>query len=148
MICLYLYEYLLLWDIPYIIGNELMSTFQCKFNHVNQSSCSWDINKWRFYSYWWPDILIVCCCFCTSHICADSPHSGLFSATLFMKISLLVMEIQAEWSLWHRDHYQIRVRWYHDNSSFWYENNIIKDICLLKGFCNYFRSNGLISVFY
>ena len=77
MIWLYLYKYLLLWDIPYIIGNGLMSAFQHKFDCVNPSSRSWDISKWRFYSYWWSDILVVCCCFCTSHICADSLHLGL-----------------------------------------------------------------------
>ena len=68
MICLYLYEYLLLWDILYIIGNSLMNTFQCKFDCVNLSSHSWDISKQRFYSYWWSDISVVCCDFCTSCI--------------------------------------------------------------------------------
>ena len=102
MICLYLYEYLLLCNIPYIIGNSLISTFQCKFDCVNLSSHSWDISKQRFYSYWWSNILVVCCCFCTFHICADSLHLGLFSATYFVKSSLLVVEIQAEWSLWHQ----------------------------------------------
>ena len=101
MICLYLYQYLLLWDTSYIIGNHLMTTFQCKFNHVNQFSCSWDISRWSFYSYWWPDILVVYCYFCTFHIYTDSPHLGLSSATWFVKISLLVVKIQAEWSLWH-----------------------------------------------
>ena len=43
MICLYLYQYLLLWDVSYIIVNELMSTFQHKFNHVNLFSCSYEI---------------------------------------------------------------------------------------------------------
>ena len=27
-------------NIPYIVGNSLMSTFQCKFDHVNPSSYS------------------------------------------------------------------------------------------------------------
>jgi len=27
-------------NIPYIVGNSLMSTFQCKFDHVNPSSHS------------------------------------------------------------------------------------------------------------
>ena len=60
-----------------------MSTFQCKFDCVNPSSHSWDISKWRFYSYWWPDISVVCCCLCTSHICTNSP---LFSATYLWKL--------------------------------------------------------------
>ena len=55
-----------------------MSTFQCNFDHANLSSHSWDISKWRFYSYWWPDILVVCCHFYTSCICADSSHLGLY----------------------------------------------------------------------
>ena len=102
MICLYLYQYLLLWDASYIVGNGLMSTSQHKFNRVNLFSCSWDISRRSFYSYWWPDISVICCHFCTSRICADSPYLGLSSATLFVKIGLLVVEIQAEWSLWHR----------------------------------------------
>ena len=100
MICLYLYEYLLLCNILYIIGNGLISIFQHKFDHMNLSSHSWDISKWRFYSYWWPDILVVCCYFYIFHICADSPHMGLSSTTYFVKINSLVVEIQAEWSLW------------------------------------------------
>jgi len=43
-ICLYLYKYLLLWDIPYIIRNHLISTFQYKFNYTNPFSHSWDIS--------------------------------------------------------------------------------------------------------
>jgi len=81
LICLYLYEYLLLWDIPYIVGNSLMSAFQCKFDCVNPSSHLWDISRQNFYSCWWHDISVVCCHFCTSCIFADSPHSGLSSAT-------------------------------------------------------------------
>ena len=81
LICLYLYKYLSLWNIPYIIGNGLMSTFQHKFNHANLSSYLWDISKQRFYSYWWSDILVVCCCFYTSCICTDSPHLELYEAT-------------------------------------------------------------------
>jgi len=100
LICLYLYEFLLLWDIPYIIGNNLMSTFQCKLDCANLSNHSWDINKQRFYSYWWPDILVVCCHFCTFYICADSPHLRLYSTTWYVKISPLVVKIQAKWSLW------------------------------------------------
>ena len=57
------------FEIYYIIGNSLMSTFQYKFDCVNLSSYSWDINKWRFYSYWWPNISVICCCFCISCIC-------------------------------------------------------------------------------
>ena len=102
MICLYLYQYLSLWDASYIVGNELMCTSQCKFNRVNPFSCSWDISRWSFYSYWWPDISVICCCFCTSRTCADSSHSGLSRATWFVKIGPLVVEIQAEWSLWQR----------------------------------------------
>jgi len=45
LICLYLYQYLLLWDISYIVGNGLMSTFQFKFNCVNPFSYSWDISR-------------------------------------------------------------------------------------------------------
>ena len=101
MICLYLYQYLSLWDVSYIIENGLMSTSQCKFNCANLFSCSWDISRQSFYSYWCPDISVICCCFYTSHICADSPHLGLSSITWFVKISPLVVEIQAEWSLWH-----------------------------------------------
>ena len=58
--------HLLLCNASYIVGNRLMSTFQCKFNCVNPFICSWDISRWSFYSYWWPDILVICCCFCTS----------------------------------------------------------------------------------
>ena len=101
MICLYLYQYLLLWDASYIVGNELMSTSQRKFNRANPFSCSWDISQWSFYSYWWPDISVICCCFCTSHICADSPHLGLSSAIWFVRIGPQLVEIQAKWSLWH-----------------------------------------------
>ena len=50
-----------------------MSTFQLKFNHVNPFSCSWDISRQSFYSYWRPDI------------------------------GPLVVEIQAEWSWWQKD---------------------------------------------
>ena len=64
---------------------------------------SWDISRQSFYSYWWPDISVICYCSCTSHICADSPHLGLSSTTWFVKISPLVVEIQAEWSLWHKE---------------------------------------------
>jgi len=77
-----------------------MSTFQCKFNRVNPFSCSWDVSQQSFYSYWWPDISVICCCSCASHICADSPHLGLSSATWFVKISPQLVKIQAEWSLW------------------------------------------------
>ena len=44
----------MLWDIPYIIRNYSMTTFQYKSNHVNLSSCSWDISKQSLYSCWWP----------------------------------------------------------------------------------------------
>ena len=64
LICLYLCQYLLLWDISYIVVNRLMSTFQCKFNHANLFSHSWDISRQSFYSYWWPDISVICCHFC------------------------------------------------------------------------------------
>ena len=101
MICLYLYEYLLLWDILYIIGNSSISAFQYKFDHANLSSCSWDISKQSFYSCWWSDILVVCCHFYTSDICVDSLRLGLFSTTYFVKIGPLVVDIQAESSLWH-----------------------------------------------
>jgi len=79
-----------------------MSTFQHKLNSANLFSSSWDISRRSFYSYWWPDISVICCCFCTSHIYVDSPHLGLYSTTWFVKIYLLVVEIQAEWSLWHQ----------------------------------------------
>ena len=72
MIYLYLYQYLLLWDVSYIVENGLMSTSQCNFNHVNPFSHSWDISRQSFYSYWWSNISVVCCCFCTSHIYIDS----------------------------------------------------------------------------
>jgi len=100
LICLYLYQYLSLWNASYIVGNGLMSTSQRKFNHVNSFSHSWDISQQSFYSYWWPDISIICCHFCTSHTYVDSPHFGLSSTTWFVKIGPLVVEIQAEWSLW------------------------------------------------
>ena len=76
MICLYLYEY---WSPYNIIRNHLMSTFQCKFNYINSFSHSWDISQQNFYSYWWPNISVVCCHFCIFHICADSHHLGLSS---------------------------------------------------------------------
>ena len=85
MICLYLYEYLLLYNIPYILRNRLMSIFQRKFNCVNLSSCLWDISRQSFYSYWYPDISVICCCFCISYICVNSPHLGLSSATYLWK---------------------------------------------------------------
>ena len=108
MICLYLYQYLLLWDVLYIIGNGLISTSQYKFNRGNPFSHSWDISRWSFYSYWWPDISVICCHFCASHTYANSSHLGLSSITWFVKIGLLVVEIQAEWSLWHSSCYNSR----------------------------------------
>jgi len=66
LICLYLYQYLLLWDVLYIVGNKLMSTSQRKFNHANPFSRSWDISRQSFYNYWCPDISVICCLFCTS----------------------------------------------------------------------------------
>ena len=63
-----------------------MSTFQYKFNCANLSSHSWDISRQSFYSYWYPDISVICCCFCISYICANSPHLGLFSATYLWKL--------------------------------------------------------------
>ena len=48
------------------------------------------------YSYWWSDILVICCYFCTSHICMDSHYLGLSSIAYFVRISLLVVGIQAE----------------------------------------------------
>jgi len=101
LIYLYLYQYLLLWNASYIFVNRLMSTFQCMFDHANLFSHSWNISRWSFYSYWWPDISVICCQFCTSCICVDSPHLGLSSITYFVKIGPLVAEIQVEWSLWH-----------------------------------------------
>jgi len=100
LIHLYLYQYLLFWATSYIVVNRLISTFQRRFNCVNPFSCSWDISWQSFYSYWWPDISVICCHSCTSCIYADSPHLGLSSTTWFVKIGLLVVEIQAEWSLW------------------------------------------------
>jgi len=100
LICLDLYKYWSLYNVWYIIRNQ-MCAFQCKFNHINPFSCSWDISQQSFCSYWWADISVFCCCFCTTHICVDSPHLGLSSTTWFVKISPLVVEIQAEWSLWH-----------------------------------------------
>ena len=49
-----------------------MSTFQCKFNCVNLFSCSWDICRQSFYSYWWPDISVICCHFCASYTYTDA----------------------------------------------------------------------------
>jgi len=91
------------WNTSYIIVNRLISTFQNKFNHANPYSHSWDIRRQSFYSYWWPDINIsvIHCHFYTSHIYMNSPHLGLSSATQFVRIGLLVVEIQAEWNLWH-----------------------------------------------
>ena len=83
----------------------MISTFQHKFNRMNPFSHSWDISRQSFYSYWWPDISFICCHFCASHTYADSPHLGLSSATYFVKISPLVVKIQAEWSLWHKERY-------------------------------------------
>ena len=40
LICLYLYEYSLLCNIPYITGNDLMNTFQHKFDCANLSNHS------------------------------------------------------------------------------------------------------------
>ena len=111
MICLYLYQYLLLWDILYIVVNGLMSTFQHKFNHVNLFSCSWNISRQSFYSYWWPDILVIFCCFYTFCICANSPRLELSSATQFVNIRLLVVKIQAKWSLWHMEIFKSICLW-------------------------------------
>ena len=63
-----------------------MSTFQHKFNCANPSSHSWDISRQSFYNYWCPNISVICCCFCISYICANSPHLGLFSATYLWKL--------------------------------------------------------------
>jgi len=52
------------------------------------------------YSYWWSYILVFCCHFCIFYICTNSPYLGLCSATWFVRISLLVVEIQVKWSLW------------------------------------------------
>jgi len=51
-------------------------------------------------SYLWSDISVICYHFDTSHICTDRHYLGLSSATWFVKIGSLVVEIQAEWSLW------------------------------------------------
>ena len=59
-----------------------MSTLQHKFNHVNPFSCSWDISRQSFYSYWWPDISVICCHFCAFHTYTDSPHLRLFQCNL------------------------------------------------------------------
>ena len=94
----------MLSDTSYIVVNGLMSTFQRKFNHANPFSHSWNISQQSFYSYWWPDISVICCRSCISSIYAVSSHLGLPSATWFVKISPLVVEVQAEWSLWHQGH--------------------------------------------
>ena len=113
MICLYLYQYLLLWDASYIVVNILISTFQHKFNCANPSSHLWDISRQSFYSYWCPDISVICCCFCTSHTYVDSPYLKFSSITWFVKIGPLVVEIQAEWSLWYSPFSQSLSLWYH-----------------------------------
>jgi len=59
-----------------------MSTFQCKFNYANLFGYSWDISQQNFYTYWWPDILVVCCCFYIYCIYADSSHLRLLSGTV------------------------------------------------------------------
>ena len=46
---MYLYQYLLLWDTSYIVGNKSMSTSQSKFNRANPFSCSWDISRWMLW---------------------------------------------------------------------------------------------------
>jgi len=123
LICLYLYQYLLLWNVSYIVGNGMLSTFQCKFDCANPFSCSWDISRWSFYSYWWPDISVICCHFCTSHTYADSPYLGLSSTTYFVKTSPLVVEIQAEWSLWHN--FIHAAKYIFDSSAYLYQTRSI-----------------------
>jgi len=48
------------------------------------------------YNYRWFDILVIYCHFCTSYIYMDSHYLELSSATYFVKISQLVVEVQAE----------------------------------------------------
>ena len=95
MICLYLYEYWFLYDVWYIIRDSL-STFQHRFDCENPFIVIPEIIANKTCIYWWSDISVICCHFCTSYICA---HSGLFSTTWFVRISPLIIEIQVEWSL-------------------------------------------------
>ena len=44
-------------------------------------------------SYWWSDISVICCHFCISYICKNSPYLELFIITWFVRIGLLVVEI-------------------------------------------------------
>ena len=53
----------------------------------------------KTYSYWWSDISVISCHFCTSYICVNSSYLGLSSTTWFVRISLLIVEIQVKWSL-------------------------------------------------
>ena len=92
-----------------------MSSFQLKFNHANMFSRSWDISRQSFYSYWWPDILIVCCTY------ADSPYLGLSSTTYFVKIGLLVVEIQAKWSLWQYHLYAFALSYLSNRTKYLFE---------------------------
>ena len=48
------------------------------------------------YSYWWSDISVICCHFCTFYICTNRPYLGPSSTTWFVRISLLVVKIQVE----------------------------------------------------
>ena len=50
----------------------------------------------KTYNYWWSEISVICCHFCTSYIYTNSPYLRLSSATYFVKISLLVVKIQVE----------------------------------------------------
>ena len=50
----------------------------------HNTSCLWDISKQKFYSYWWPDISVVCCHFV---------HS------IYMQIAL-IWSFTAQLSLW------------------------------------------------
>ena len=47
-------------------------------------------------SYWWSDISVICCHFCTFYIYTNSLHLRLSSTTWFVRITLIVVEIQVE----------------------------------------------------
>ena len=50
-------------------------------------------------SYWWSDILVIFCYFYISYICVNSPYLELSNTAWFVRITLLVVKIQVEWSL-------------------------------------------------
>ena len=59
MIYLYLYQYLSLWDVSYIVGNGLISTFQCKFNCMMSRSLTVDFILFSLFTLFYFSFLFL-----------------------------------------------------------------------------------------